>query len=359
MLKEPVEFLDDLLRYSIDSGATDLHLCTGIEPLVRVNSKLNKIPDFSIILPDDINRVVDVILDEKRKSFLTRDRVLDFSFSRAGMGRFRCNIYQQRGSYAIAIRTLPFEIPHLEALGLPPVVESLVHKSKGLILITGATGSGKSTTLASLIKMINDQYPYHIITIEDPVEYLHRHNRSLVTQREVGEDADSFALALRSALREDPDVIMVGEMRDQETISIALTAAETGHLVLSTLHTVGATKAIDRIIDAFPAGQQGQVRTQLATVLEGIVSQQLLPRKDLQGLALASEIMMVTPAIRNLIREGKHYQITNVMQTGQSLGMQLLEGDLVRLLNEDAITQEEAMLRAQDLQLLNQLLNRK
>jgi twitching motility protein PilT len=358
MPDENTLLLDRLLQYCSQAKATDLHICAGSTPLMRMNSKLVSIPDTTVMLPAAINEIVAYLLDEKKMGSLKTDRVIDFSFSRSGLGRFRCNIYQQRGSYAIAIRTLPFEIPTLASLGLPPVVESMVHKNKGLILATGATGSGKSTTLASLIDILNEKYSYHIVTIEDPVEYLHRHKTSLVTQREVGEDADSFAIALRSALREDPDVIMVGEMRDPETISIALTAAETGHLVLSTLHTVGAAKAIDRIIDAFPAGQQAQVKTQLATVLEGIISQQLLPRLDEKGLILASEIMLVTPAIRNLIREGKHYQVNSAMQTGQALGMQLMEADLARLVKDQSITQDEAALRATDLQLLNQFLRR-
>jgi twitching motility protein PilT len=358
MPDENSSVLDRLLQYCSQSRATDLHICAGSMPLMRMNSKLSAIPDTPVMLPPAINEIVTSLLDDKKMESLRLNRVIDFSFSRSGLGRFRCNIYQQRGSYAIAIRTLPFEIPTLASLGLPPVVESMVHKNKGLVLATGATGSGKSTTLASLIDILNEKYSYHIVTIEDPVEYLHRHKTSLVTQREVGEDADSFAIALRSALREDPDVIMVGEMRDPETISIALTAAETGHLVLSTLHTVGAAKAIDRIIDAFPAGQQAQVKTQLATVLEGIISQQLLPRADGQGLILAGEIMLVTPAIRNLIREGKHYQVNSAMQTGQSLGMQLMEADLARLVKDKSITQDEAVLRAPDLQLLNQFLRR-
>jgi twitching motility protein PilT len=358
MPDENNELLNRLLKYCSQVHATDLHICAGSMPLMRMNSKLNKLPDTEVMLPPAINAIVDSLLDDKKKASLTVNRVIDFSFSRPGLGRFRCNIYQQRGSYAIAIRTLPFEIPTLASLGLPPVVETMIHKNKGLILATGATGSGKSTTLASLIDIINEKYSYHIVTIEDPVEYLHRHKASLVTQREIGEDADSFAIALRSALREDPDVIMVGEMRDPETISIALTAAETGHLVLSTLHTVGAAKAIDRIIDAFPAGQQAQVKTQLATVIEGIISQQLLPRTDEHGLVLASEVMLVTPAIRNLIREGKHYQVNSAMQTGQSMGMQMMEADLARLVKDKLIDLNEASLRATDPQLLNQFLRR-
>ena len=352
------ELFEYLLKYCSEKKASDLHLCAGSAPIIRVNSKLLAVPDTEMLLPPAINSIIEDLVDEKRMNTLKQNRVVDFSFSRPGLGRFRCNIYQQRGSYGVALRTLPFEIPAFSKLGLPESVESFTQKAKGLILVTGATGSGKSTTLASLINVINSNYAYHIITIEDPIEYLHRHQKSLVTQREIGEDVDSFAIALRSSLREDPDVIMVGEMRDPETISIALTAAETGHLVLSTLHTVGAAKAIDRIVDAFPAGQQAQVRTQLATVLEGIVSQQLIPRLDGQGMEVASEVLISNPAVRNLIREGKQYQVNSIIQTGQNLGMQLMEADLARLVQIGHISPEEAALRAPDPQLLTQFMNR-
>ncbi len=351
--------LDSLLEFCHLNHVTDLHLCAGSQPLVRINSRLVPVPNSSIVMPPFTQDIVDTLLDEKRLASLNLHRSLDFSFSRAGLGRFRCNIYSQRGTWAIAIRTLPFEIPALKSLGLPACIETFTTKQKGLFLATGATGSGKSTTLASLIDIINTSYPYHIITIEDPVEYLHKHKKSLLTQREIGEDAESFASALRSALREDPDVIMVGEMRDPETISIALTAAETGHLVFSTLHTVGAAKSIDRIIDVFPAGQHTQVRTQLAAVLEGVISQQLIPRADSKGLCVAAEVMVSTPAIRNLIREGKHYQINSIMQTAQAQGMQLLEADIANLVKSGVITMEEALLRSQDIPLLQQFLARR
>ena len=353
------ELLNSLLKYCSERKASDLHLCAGSPPVIRVNSKLMAVPDTEKMLPPVILGIVEEFLDDNKMRHLKEHRVVDLSFSRPGLGRFRCNVYQQRGSYGVALRTLPFEIPLFNKLGLPLEVESFTQKAKGLILVTGATGSGKSTTLASMINTVNLNYAYHIITIEDPIEYMHKHEKSLVTQREIGEDVDSFATALRSSLREDPDVIMVGEMRDPETISIALTAAETGHLVLSTLHTVGAAKAIDRIIDAFPAGQQVQVRTQLATVLEGIVSQQLIPRLDGQGMAVASEVLTMTPAVRNLIREGKQYQVNSIIQTGQNLGMQLMEADLARLVQEGLIDTEEAELRAPDPQLLHQFLSRR
>jgi twitching motility protein PilT len=351
-------YFERLLKYSHDVHSTDLHLCPGIKPLVRINGSLFEIAEQEVIKPDDINAVLDQVLSERHVKVLEKERVLDFSFSIRGLGRFRSNVYSQRGTYAVAIRMLPFDIPQFSELGLPDIAKSFVTKTKGLILSTGSTGSGKSTTLASLLNEINENNNYHIITIEDPIEYLHKHKKSLVTQREIGEDCDSFAQALRSALREDPDVIMVGEMRDPETISIALTAAETGHLVLSTLHTMGAAKSIDRIVDAFPPNQQGQIRAQLATVLEGVVSQQLLPRIDQPGMVLGAEVMLVNPAVRNLIREGKHYQIGSIMQTGPSQGMQLIEADLVRLYKEGKVSREEIFTRSQDHQLLTQFLNR-
>jgi twitching motility protein PilT len=351
--------LENLLKYSHERKATDLHLCAGSKPLIRVNGRLVEVGDGEMLSNAAIDAIIEELLEPKRKDRLDADRVLDFSFSKPGLGRFRANVYSQRGTYAMAIRMLPFDIPELSSLGLPASIKNFTTKSKGLFLVTGATGSGKSTTLASVIHHINEHNNYHIITIEDPIEYLHRHKKSLMTQREIGEDASSFAFALRAALREDPDVIMVGEMRDPETISIALTAAETGHLVLSTLHTVGAAKSIDRVIDAFPPAQQNQIRSQLATVLEGVVSQQLIPRVDQPGLVVACELMFVTPAVRNLIREGKHYQVNSIIQTGQAQGMQLLEADLAKFCNQGVISMEETLLRAQDLQLLQQFLGRR
>ena len=353
------ERLNMFLHRAKEYEATDLHLCPGSLPLMRVRGMLKEMPGAQMLLPPAINGIIDMLLDEKKRETLEKDRVLDFSFSRPGLGRFRANIYSQRGTYAIAVRMLPFDIPAIDKLGLPASVGMFTSRTKGLFLVTGPTGSGKSTTLASLLDVLNEQYQYHIITIEDPIEYLHKHKKSLMTQREIGEDADSFAQALRSALREDPDVIMVGEMRDTETISIALTAAETGHLVLSTLHTVDTAKSVDRIVDAFPPEQHNQVRSQLATVLEGVVSQQLIPRLDGKGMALASEVMFTNTAVRSLIREGKHYQINSVLQTGQAHGMQLLEADLARLCNEGIIDTEATLLHAHNPQLLQQFLYRR
>lgn len=353
------ETFDNILKESLNFNATDIHLCTGANPLYRKNDRLIKSPTYAPMTLPEINEIVEIIVPENKKHILEENRVIDFSFSKYGFGRYRCNVYSQRGTYAIALRVLPFAIPDFETLGLPESIKNISHKNRGLFLITGATGSGKSTTMASLINMINNLYPYHIITIEDPIEYIHPHKEAYITQREIGQDTDTFSNALRSTLREDPDIIMVGEMRDAETISIALTAAETGHLVLSTLHTVGATKSIDRILDAFPARQQNQIRSQLATVLEGVISQQILPRKDGNGVALATEVMYTNPAIKNLIREGKHYQINSILQTGHAQGMYLMEDSLAKLVKTGIISEDQAYLRTNDYSLLKQFLSRR
>ncbi len=350
------EYIEYLLGETMRLKATDLHICVGSKPLIRVNSKLQPVEGSEMIKPDIIDEIVKVYLDSKKFEKLEKNKSVDLSYSVPKLGRFRCNFYYQRGTVAIAIRSLPLEIPDLESLRLPENIMRFTTKKKGLVIITGATGSGKSTTLASIISTINQNNHYHITTIEDPVEYLHRHQKSLVTQREVGSDANSFVSALRGALREDPDVVMVGEMRDMETIATVLTAAETGHLVFSTLHTSGAVKSIDRILDVFPNSQSDQIRSQLATVLEGVVTQHLIPTKDQKGLVLACEIMMVTPAIRNLIREGKHYQINNLIQGGRSEGMHSLERELAMLCKEDIIDVDEARLRAHDPQLFDSYL---
>lgn len=349
-------YVEYLLEETMKHNATDLHLCAGSRPLIRVNSRLKPVDNTDIVKPPMIDQVVAAYLSDKKKEMLEKYKSVDMSYSIPRLGRFRCNFYMQRGTVAIAIRSLPLDIPNLETLRLPEDVMRFTTKKKGLVIITGATGSGKSTTLASLIDVINKTYDYHITTIEDPVEYLHRHNKSLVTQKEVGSDANSFVSALRGALREDPDVIMVGEMRDMETISVVLTAAETGHLVFSTLHTSGAVKSIDRIIDGFPNSQQDQVRSQLATTLEGVITQHLIPKKEGDGMVLACEIMMMTPAIRNLIREGKHYQINNLIQGGRSEGMHSLERELARLCNEGMIEVDEARLRVSDIALFESYL---
>ncbi|HEX2947251.1 MAG TPA: type IV pilus twitching motility protein PilT [Clostridia bacterium] len=351
--------LNELLEFTCGLKASDLHINVGSRPTVRHNSILQPIPGTEAVTPEISLELVDSILDADRKNWLEEHGDVDFSFSKPGLGRFRVNVYKQRGTYSMAIRSLPFNIPSFDSLGLPPVIRTLAKKPRGLVLATGPTGSGKSTTLASLVNIVNEERQAHIITIEDPIEYLHKHKNGLIDQREVGSDTKSFASALRATLREDPDVILVGEMRDPETISIALTAAETGHLVFSTLHTVGAAKTIDRIIDSFPPTQQNQVKSQLATVLEGVISQQLLPRKDGTGVVAAIEIMLVNPAIRNLIREGKSYQINSIIQTSAASGMQSLEATLAQLVTDGIITQEDAAARASDPQILFQLLNKR
>ena len=352
----PCSILDNLLEISKQHHATDMHICVGSYPLMRVNARLEIIPGTSIFSSEEVAGIVGSCLDPVRMDRLTRNKVVDFSYSRSGFGRFRCNIYKQRGTFAIAVRMLPLNIPSFEELGLPDTVLQFTRKTTGMVLLTGATGCGKSTTLASLLDIINKEYSYHILMIEDPVEYLHSHCKSLVTQREIGEDASSFASALRSALRQDPDVIMVGEMRDQETISIALSAAETGHLVYSTLHTIGSVKTLDRVLDSFPTDQQNQIRSQLATVLQGIISQVLLPTKNGSGLVAACEVMAVTPAVRNLIREGKHYQIGNIIQTGRDQGMCSLERNLAELAAKNIVDEKTARIKAQDVKLFEQYL---
>ncbi len=346
-----LDYMDFLLNKTMEMRGTDLHLCAGSKPLVRVNSNLIDIEGSERLRPDQISEFVHEYLTEFQMQELQREKSLDFSYSRRSLGRFRCNVYYQRGTYAIAIRALPIEIPKFEDLGLPEVIKSFANKSKGLVLITGATGSGKSTTLASLVDYINENKKYHIITVEDPLEYLHGHKNSMITQREVGGDALNFASALKSALREDPDVIMVGEMRDMETMQTALTAAETGHLVLTTLHTGSAVKAIDRILDGFSKEQHTLVQSQLASVLEGVVSQQLLPRADKRGLIAVAEVLCVTPAVRNMIREGKHFQISNLIQTGDKQGMVSMERTLAKLAREGVITHEVGYLKSADPQL--------
>jgi len=348
MKDQHMDFMDFLLEETMKNKGTDLHLCAGSKPLMRVNSKLVEIEGTNKLMPDMIVSFVEDYLGEENLKILKKKKSIDISYSKRNLGRFRCNVYYQRGTYAMAIRALPLEIPEFDSLGLPDVIKGFMDKTKGLILITGATGSGKSTTLASLVDIINRKYKYHIITIEDPLEYLHHHKNSMVTQREIGEDAIDFSGALKAALREDPDVIMVGEMRDMETINIALTAAETGHLVLSTLHTSSAVKAIDRMVDAFSMEQQNQIRSQLATVIEGIVSQQLIPQKNGRGLRAVSEVMVANTAVRNLIREGKHFQINNLIQTGTKIGMVSMERSLAALVKEDLIDKELAYIRATD-----------
>lgn len=340
--------IDEIIKYATKVKATDIHVIVGSKPVVRVKKSLEDIPGSEEVTPEVSEKMVNSLLDEKNKEILKKVGQVDFAFSKDGFGRFRANVFKQKGNYSIALRAIPLSIPNFDDLKLPQVVKSFSKNHSGLVLVTGATGSGKSTTLASLLKLINETRKCHIITIEDPIEYVHNHISSKVNQREVGEDTDSFAGALRAALREDPDVILVGEMRDPETVSIALTAAETGHLVFSTLHTVGASKTVDRIIDVFPAEKQNQIRSQLATVLNGVISQQLIPKADGSGIIAACEIMIATPAIRNLIREGKQHQINSIIQTSAELGMQSLDSVLAQYFLNGTITKEEALARVKD-----------
>ncbi|MCX7920411.1 MAG: type IV pilus twitching motility protein PilT [Clostridia bacterium] len=339
--------LDELLKYTVDQGGSDLHITVGVQPVMRKNGRLIRIGEEKTVPSDTELYTQEILTDEQFKEF-ERKGDIDLSFSKHGIGRFRVNVYKQRGTCCIAIRLVNSTIPTLNDLGHPDVVRELARKTKGLILVTGPTGSGKSTTLAAMINQMNEERDCHILTLEDPVEYLHKHKNSIVNQREVGNDALSYATALKAALREDPDVILVGEMRDIETISIAVTAAETGHLVLSTLHTVGAASTIDRIIDVFPPYQQQQIRVQLSAILQGVISQQLLPRTDKPGRAAAIEVMVANAAIRNLIREGKTHQINSLIQTGAKHGMQTMDGNLARLYKNGQISYDEAITHAAD-----------
>lgn len=337
----------DLLEKTIELGASDLHITVGFPPVMRINGKLSKHGE-DILLPDNNLSLVKQIIDEDKFQKLEEKGELDTSVSYHKLGRFRVNIFKQRGTYCMAIRSVALEIPSMEKLGLPPVIKELAKKQRGLVLVTGPTGSGKSTTLASVIDYINKNRSEHILTLEDPIEYLHKHNKSIVNQREIGTDSKSFANALRSSLRQDPDVILVGEMRDLETISIALTAAETGHLVFSTLHTIGAAKTIDRIIDVFPSHQQDQILVQLSAVLEGVISQQLISKEDGSGRVAALEVMVATTAIRNLIREGKTHQIQTSIQTGMKFGMQTMDNELRNLYAKGIISKEALLTYAVD-----------
>ena len=330
-----------------DAGASDVHITVGISPKMRVNGKLMVMP-FPVLLPVDTKRICDSMMNDKQKEHFEEKGEWDFSYSIPQMGRYRVNAFRQRGSVAMVLRIVGTVVPTPESLSLPPSVIDLYKMKRGLVLVTGPTGSGKSTTLASLVGKINMDLDAHIITLEDPIEYLHRHARSIVNQREIGIDATSYDLALRSALREDPDVILVGEMRDLETISTAITAAETGHLVLSTLHTIGAAATIERIIDVFPPHQQEQIRTQLANVLVSVVSQQLVPTVNKRGRVAAFEVMHATPAIRNLIRENKTHQIATSIQTSRRLGMITMDDALVELYMKGKIDRNEALNFAQD-----------
>lgn len=331
----------ELLTTAFEMGASDLHVSYGIPAVYRVDGQLRRLDDETYASMELKKMIEKIIPAQKKEEFLAKGEV-DFNYSLKGKCRFRVNAFRQRGEYSIAARVVAVDIPSIEQLAMPPILYDLAEKPQGLILVTGPTGSGKSTTLAAMIDYINGNFAKHIITLEDPIEYLHTHKKSIVNQREVGSDTLSFANGLRAALRQDPEVILVGEMRDLETISTAITAAETGHLVLATLHTSSAATTIDRIIDVFPPHQQDQIRIQLANVLQGIISQRLFVRKDGKGRIAATEILIQTPSVANLIRSEKVHQIQNVIQTSRVAGMHTLETSIQQLITNGIIHYDEA-----------------
>jgi twitching motility protein PilT len=346
----------DLLLEVIERNASDLHLTAGAHPTVRVRGRLQALHDYPVMTTQQTREIIYSILSNDQRQRLETDWQLDFAYAIPGRARFRVNAYHQRGALGAAFRLIPFAIKTVDELGLPSVMHELAKRPRGFVLVTGPTGSGKSTSLAAVIDEINSTREEHIMTIEDPIEFLHGHKKCIVNQREIGSDAHSFADGLKAALRQDPDVILVGEMRDLETIHTALTAAETGHLVFATLHTQDTPQTIDRIIDVFPASQQQQVRVQLSVALQGIITQQLLPTADGAGRIAACEVLLATPAIRNLIREGKTHQIYSSLQTGASLGMQTMDAALASLVRQSKITQKIAESRSSTPEELRRLL---
>ncbi len=340
-----LDFADVLLEV-IDRRASDLHITAGAPPTVRVRGRLVPMEGFPVLTPNDTREIVYSILSEGQRQKFENNWQLDFAYQIPGRARFRVNAYMQRSAVGAALRLIPFDVVPLERLGLPAAVAEFANRPRGLVLVTGPTGSGKSTTLASLIDVINATREEHIMTVEDPIEFLHSHKKCIVNQRELGSDAVSFAEALKGALRQDPDVILVGEMRDMETIGTAITAAETGHLVFATLHTQDTPQTIDRIIDVFPSEQQGQVRAMLSVALQGIMTQMLLPTADGAGRCVAAEVLVPTPAVRNLIRESKTHQIYSVLQTGASHGMQTMDAALAQLVRAGKVNRQLAETRS-------------
>ena len=338
--------IEELLRELVESGGSDLHISSALPPCVRIDGKLKRM-DYPPLSPEQVENLLFPMLSNEQRRKLEQEWELDFSYGIEGLSRFRVNFYKDKGNYAAAFRTITSTVPSFDKLGLPEIVRTTAEKPRGLILVTGPTGSGKSTTLASMIDYINSTRPEHILTIEDPIEFVHTSKSSIIHQRELGMDTRSFANALKSALREDPDIILVGEMRDYETIALALTAAETGHLVFGTLHTSSASQTVDRIIDVFPQGQQQQIRVQLANSLVAVFAQTLIPKLQpdgtKKGRVMAQEIMLVIPAIANLIRESKAAQIYSTIQMNQGLGMQTLEMALASLYKQKLITLEDAL----------------
>lgn len=339
----------DILINASDLGASDVHINSKCEPIARVNGKFIKISN-ELLSKSDTEKMANELIGIQKFNEIKELGEYDFSISIKNLYRFRVNIYKQQDSYAIAARIINSKIPDLETLGLPNVVKEFAKKENGLVLVTGPTGSGKSTTLASILDSINKNFQKHIITLEDPIEYIYNRKNSIISQREIGRDTKNFKSGLKSVLRQDPDVILIGEIRDEETLATALTAAETGHLVFSTLHTIGAAQTIDRIIDMFQANQQNQIRMQLSSVCEGIISQQLIPNINNEGMVAATEVMVSTSAIKNLIRDSKTHQISNIIQTGSKNGMQLMDQDLVNLFKRRKISKESVINRCIDLE---------
>ena len=348
--------LREILVEAIERKASDLHITVGVPIILRVNGKLQSLNE-TIILPSDSEQLIRQLTTDQQWQALNNKGELDFSYSLPGLQRFRVNTYRQRNSYAAALRLINSRIPSFEELGLPAVVKELTQKNSGIILVTGPTGSGKSTTLANMIESINQRSGKHIITLEDPIEYLFKHNKSIINQREVGTDTLNFSNALRASLRQDPDVTLVGELRDYDTMSVALTAAETGHLVFSSLHTVGAAATINRIIDIFPPNQQDQIRFQLSMTLQAVISQQLLTKRDGMGRVAAFEVMVVNPAIRNMIRESKVHQLNHVIQTGSSKGMKTMDDALIDLYKLSYIDKEDVYERCLDRDYVRNIIN--
>ena len=337
------EALDTMLRTLVQSGGSDLHLTVGAPPMIRVHGDLRPLPDYPELTPKDTAGLVNAVLSDEQWAQFEHDQEIDIAYSLAGVSRFRVNCFQQRNAYGSVMRAIPFEIKPLHELGVPSQIERFAYLPRGLVLVTGPTGSGKTTTLASLLDLANMTRRDHIVTIEDPIEFLHHHKRCIVNQREVGVDTAGFAPALKRVLRQDPDIILVGELRDLETVSTALTAAETGHLVLATLHTQSAAQTIDRVIDIFPSNQQQEVRAQLSTALQGVVTQALVKKLDGSGRTIVCEIMFATAAIRNLIREGKNHQIPSFMQSSGQDGMLTFDQHLAERVHQNAVTYEQGL----------------
>jgi twitching motility protein PilT len=346
-----------VLTKMVEVRASDVHLTPGFPPALRVRGRIVPMDDYPQLGPQDTREIVYSILNDSQRKRFENQQQLDFAYAIPGVARFRVNTFFQRGAISAAFRHIPAEIESLDSLGLPAILEDFTRKPRGFVLVTGPTGSGKSTTLASMVDMINSEREEHILTIEDPIEFLHSHRKCIVNQREIGADAQDFSVALKAALREDPDVILVGEMRDLETISTALTAAETGHLVFATLHTQSTAQTVDRIIDVFPPHQQHQVRMQLSIALQGIVTQQLLPTADGSSRVVACEVLVPTPAVRNLIREGKTHQIYSALQTSGAVGMQTMDSHLAQLVRSGVVNRKLAEQRASVPEELKRLLS--